>query len=129
MLLMYQRALNREQNGFILPLRFGAEIFKDKGEDKVKMSETEKTIALKRQIEELLAENKRLKEENFCDIKQTIKELHGALKSRYVRLDELVNNPGLKHVAWYIFKKLDPKSLGHCQLLSCCFLAASSRVA
>ena len=118
MLPMYQRALNREQNGFILPLRFGAEIFRDKGKDKVKMSETEKTIALKRQIEELLAENKRLKEENFCDIKQTIKELHGALKSRYVRLDELVNNPGLKHVAWYIFKKLDPKSLGHCRLVS-----------
>ena len=71
MLPMHQRALNREQNGFILPLRFGAEIFRDKGKDKVKMSETEKTIALKRQIEELLAENKRLKEENHQGVEDT----------------------------------------------------------
>lgn len=111
MLPMDQRALIQQKT-----VGFGAERPRPKSQDK--MSEIEKTICLKRQIEELLAENKRLKQENYQDIKQTIKELHGALKSRYVRLDELVDNPGLRHVAWYIFKKLDPKSLGNCRLVS-----------
>ena len=68
---------------------------------------------MKRQNEDLLAqvlaENKRLKQENQCfEIRQSMQKLHEALKPRYVRLDELVNNNGLKHVALHIFKKLSP---------------------
>ena len=77
------------------------------------------------QIEHLVAENKRLEEENeklkvdnCSEVKQAMENLHVALKPRYVRLDELVLNPGLQHVAIYIFKKLDPKSLANCRLVS-----------
>ena len=78
---------------------------------------------MKRQNEDLLAqvlaENKRLKQENQCfEIRQSMQKLHEALKPRYVRLDELVNNNGLKHVALHIFKKLCPKDLGNCRLVS-----------
>ena len=69
--------------------------------------------------EELLAEVKRLKQENqYFEIRQSMKKLHEALKPRYVRLDELVNNNGLKHVALQIFKKLSPEDLGNCRLVS-----------
>ena len=74
---------------------------------------------LKRQNEELLAEVKRLKQDNQCfEIRQSMQKLHEALKPRYVRLDELVNNTGLKHVALLIFKKLSPEDLGNCRLVS-----------
>ena len=78
---------------------------------------------MKRQNEDLLAqvlaENKRLKQENQCfEIRQSMQKLHEALKPRFVRLDELVNNNGLKHVALHIFKKLSPKDLGNCRLVS-----------
>ena len=76
-------------------------------------------------IEHLVAENKRLEQDNkklkldSCyEVKQAMENLHEALKPRYVRLDELVTNPGLQHVALYIFKKLDPKTLGNCRLVS-----------
>ena len=76
---------------------------------------------LKRQNEELLAENKRLKQENHenqCfEIRKSMQKLHEALKPRYVRLDELVKNSGLKHVALNIFKKLSPEDLGNCRLV------------
>ena len=74
---------------------------------------------LKRHNEELLAEVKRLKQDNQCfEIRQSMQKLHEALKPRYVRLDELVNNTGLKHVALLIFKKLSPEDLGNCRLVS-----------
>ena len=44
--------------------------------------------------------------------------IHGDLRTRYVRLDELVHNPGLEHIALHIFKYLDPKSVGQCRAVS-----------
>ena len=75
---------------------------------------------LKRQNEELLAENKRLKQENHenqCfEIRKSMQKLHEALKPRYVRLDELVKNSGLKHVALNIFKKF--VTVRHCSAVA-----------
>ena len=82
------------------------------------MSESENTI-LKRQIEELRAENARLKQEIQChEVKQAMEKLQVALRPRFVRLGDLVCNPGLKHIALQIFKGLDPKSHGNCRLVS-----------
>ena len=99
------------------------------------MAESEITI-LKRQIEELRTENKRLKEENQeverlraeiarlkqdnqCnEVKEAMHKLQVALKPRIFRMDDLVGNPGLKHIALQIFKGLDLKSHGNCRLVS-----------
>ena len=61
---------------------------------------------LKRQIEELYSEKKRLEQDNKRP------------KQDNVGLDDLVCNPGLQHVALQIFKQLDPKSLGFCRSVS-----------
>ena len=79
-----------------------------------------KTQNLKRQIEELHEEkmlleqdSKRLKQDN--KLYQVQKSME---KQEYIRLDELVCNPGLEHVALQIFKNLDRKSLGSCRSVS-----------
>ena len=85
------------------------------------MSETEEkeVSILKRQIsdlqkevENLKNENKKLKKEN-TDIVKCMEAL-----TSYVKLDDLVHNPGLEHIAAQIFKYLDPKSLGQCRAVS-----------
>ena len=68
--------------------------------------------ALQKENEDLKNENKRLKKEN-TDIVKLLKET-----TSYVKLDELIHNPGLEHIASHIFKYLDPKSLGQCRAVS-----------
>ena len=75
-----------------------------------------KTQNLKRQIEELHEEKMQL-EQDSKRLKQN-HEFYQFRKSRYIRLDELVCNPGLEHVALQIFKNLDRKSLGSCRCVS-----------
>ena len=60
-------------------------------------------ILLILQNEQLRAEHKRLKQ---------------AMEQIIVRLNELVHNSGLKHIALQIFNELDPKSHGNCRLVS-----------
>ena len=81
-----------------------------------------KTQYLKRHIEELHEEkmqleqdSKRLKQDNKLYQVQNQKSME---KQEYIRLDELVCNPGLEHVALQIFKNLDRKSLGSCRSVS-----------
>ena len=75
--------------------------------------------ALEKEVQELRNENKRLKSEHqSSDIIQTIAEIHGHLKSRFVRMDDLVHNSGLQHIATKIFKNLDIKTLGNCRAVS-----------
>ena len=74
---------------------------------------------LKRRIKALERENKRLKKDNECDkIIQTINNVHQALKPLYVRLDELVLNRGLEHIALNIFQHLDLPTLSRCRQVS-----------
>ena len=74
---------------------------------------------LKRRIKALETENKRLKKYNECDkIIQNINKVHQALKPLYVRLDELVLNPGLEHIALNIFQHLDLPTLSRCRQVS-----------
>ena len=47
-----------------------------------------------------------------------MEQIHDDLRPRYVKLDELVTNPGLEHIALHIFKYLDPKSVGQCRAVS-----------
>ena len=94
--------------------------------------DTEKDT-LKRRIEALEQVVERLQEENqSCkteikrfrqdhDIMDSMGKLHKALKTRpltHFRIEELIRNPGFQHIALSIFKKLDPKSLGTCRVLS-----------
>ena len=97
------------------------------------MSESENS-SLKRQIEELREENKRLKKEiksvdrlqvenarlkqdiQCHEVKQAMEKLQAALKPRYFRLDYLVCN--IPHIAIQIFRELDPQSHGNCHLVS-----------
>ena len=82
-----------------------------------KMSDPRK-VNLKRRsqrIEERNAKNRRLKAEKRA---QELWNWKGSMERCNVRLDELVKNPGLQHVALNIFKNLDPKSLGNCRLVS-----------
>ena len=51
-------------------------------------------------------------------VKEAMEKLQVALKPRYVRLDDLVHNPGLEHIALQIFKLLDIKSHTTCRLVS-----------
>ena len=81
------------------------------------MSDSRK-VNLKRRsqrIEERNAKNRRLKAEKRA---QELWNWKGSMERCNVRLDELVKNPGLQHVALNIFKKMDPKSLGNCRLVS-----------
>ena len=75
----------------------------------------------KRQNEEEMDDEK-IKKRNRHDqcyqIIEAIENLHQALKPRYVRLDDLVQNRGLQHLALKIFRKLDYKSLANCRLVS-----------
>ena len=64
-------------------------------------------------------ENQRLKRDNqSTDIIKCMEQIQDDLRTRYVRLDELVHNPGLEHIALHIFKYLDPKSVGQCRAVS-----------
>ena len=79
--------------------------------------------ALKRQNEELLLENrqlkeeiKRLKQDNQCYEAQ--KAMEQIQEPRFVRLDELVRNPGLQHIALKIFRNLGMRSLENCRMVS-----------
>ena len=75
--------------------------------------------ALQKENEDLKNENQRLKRDNqSTDIIKCMEQIHDDLRTRYVRLDELVHNPGLEHIALHIFKYLDPKSLGQCRAVS-----------
>ena len=69
------------------------------------MSKTEKRQ--NEQNEEFSAGNKRQKGEIQCsEVEQ------------FVQLDELVHNPGLRHIALQIFSELDPQSHVNCRLVS-----------
>ena len=69
------------------------------------MSKTEKRH--NEQNEEFSAGNKRQKGEIQCsEVEQ------------FVQLDELVHNPGLRHIALQIFSELDPQSHVNCRLVS-----------
>ena len=70
------------------------------------MSKTEKEI--KRKNEDLCEENKKQKEEI-----QGHEEVE-----QFFKLEKLVHNPGLKHIALQIFSKLDPKTHVNCRLVS-----------
>ena len=70
------------------------------------MSKKEKAN-LKRRMEEVYSEKKRLEQDN-----------KRPKQDNEFRLDEFVFNPGLQHVALQIFKQLDPKSLGSCRSVS-----------
>ena len=69
------------------------------------MSDTQSETIFKRQIEEVPEPNPKKA------------KIHSALSTKFIRLDEIVSNPGLQHVAWQIFNKLDPKSLGRARLV------------
>ena len=47
-----------------------------------------------------------------------MEQIQDDLRPRYVKLDELVHNPGLEHIALQVFKYLDPKSLAQCRAVS-----------
>ena len=80
---------------------------------KRKISDLQKTV------ENLENENKRLKKENqSMDIIKCMEQIQDDLRLRYVKLDELVHNPGLEHIALQVFKYLDPKSLAQCRAVS-----------
>ena len=66
----------------------------------------------KRKNEELSEESKRQMEEiQPHEVEQTS-------KPQFFRLDELVHNSGLKHIALQIFSELDPKSHVNCRMVS-----------
>ena len=69
------------------------------------MSDTQSETVFKRQNEEVPGPNPKKA------------KIHLALSTKFIRLDEIVSNPGLQHVAWQIFNKLDPKSLGRARLV------------
>ena len=74
---------------------------------------------LQKEVEDLKNEIKRLKKEKqSTDIIKCMEQIQDDLRPRYVRLDELIHNPGLEHIATHIFKYLDPKSLGQCRAVS-----------
>ena len=74
---------------------------------------------LQKEVEDLKNEIKRLrKEKQSTDIIKCMEQIQDDLRPRYVRLDELIRNPGREHVARHIFKHLDPKSLGQCRAVS-----------
>ena len=74
---------------------------------------------LQKENEDLKNENKRLKRENQgTDLIKCMEQIQEDLRPRYVRLDELIHNPGLQHIATHVFKYLDPKSVGQCRAVS-----------
>ena len=74
---------------------------------------------LEDRIKLLEIENKLLKNDSQAsDIQIAMLKLQLALKPRFVRLDNLVCNSGLVHVAYKIFGYLDLKSLRNCRLVS-----------
>ena len=85
-----------------------------------KSEENSRIEALEKENKSLKEEIKRLQKANQSsdDILQSVKAIHEDLKSRYFRLDELVHNPGLQHIALLIFKNLDAQSLGSCRAVS-----------
>ena len=87
---------------------------------KRKIEELEAEIKqLKEDKDELRKENKRLKQDNLCyEAQKAMDELQEALKPHIFRMDDLVRNHGLKHIALEIFKNLDPQDLGICRLVS-----------
>ena len=52
------------------------------------------------------------------DIIKGIDKVHEALKPRYFRMDELVRNEGLSHLAEQVIFLLDFKTIGQCRLVS-----------
>ena len=83
------------------------------------MSNPEKKRLTDQDMDEL-EESKRLKRhhDQCFQIFKAVKNLHKALKPRYVRLDELIQNRGLQHLARSIFWFLDYSSLTSCRLVS-----------
>ena len=74
---------------------------------------------LEDRIKLLEIENKLLKNDSQAsDIQTAMLKLQLSLKPRFVRLDNLVCNSGLVHVAYKIFGYLDLKSLRNCRLVS-----------
>ena len=72
---------------------------------------------MKQQITTL--ENQLIQFQNIKEIEQKVKHLHEALKSRYVRMDEFVCNPGLEFIAHKIFEYVDcHETLMNCRLVS-----------
>ena len=83
------------------------------------MSLEDQIKTLEDRIKLLEIENRQLKNESQAsDIQTAMFKLQLALKPRFVRLDDLVCNSGLVHVAYKIFGYLDLKSLRNCRLVS-----------
>ena len=81
--------------------------------------------ALEQVVESLQEKNqsceieiKRLRQDSQINIMESMENLHESLKNRHFRIEKLIQNPGLQHIALSIFKELDPKSLGNCRLVS-----------
>ena len=71
------------------------------------------------EVEELKRKVNLSRHENQSfEIMDSMNDLQAALKSRYVRMDELVCNPGLEHLAEEIFSYLEPNDLMNCCLVS-----------
>lgn len=78
-----------------------------------------KLEASEEEVSKLKEENKRLrKEKQSADIIKCMEDIQSDLRLRFVRLDDLVHNPGLEHIAKQIFKYLCLKYLGRCRAVS-----------
>ena len=75
--------------------------------------------ALEEEVGQSKEGNKRLRSDNqSTDIIKCMKDIQNDLRTRFVRLDELVHNPGLGHIARHIFNFFDIKTLGKCRQVS-----------
>ena len=83
------------------------------------MSNSEKKRLTDQDMEEDEESKRQKRHHDQCfQIFKAVENLHKALKPRYVRLDELIQNRGLQHLARTIFWYLDYSSLASCRLVS-----------
>ena len=83
------------------------------------MSNFEKKRLTDQDMEEHEESKRQKRHHDQCfQIFKAVENLHQALKPRYVRLDELIKNRGLQHLARSIFWYLDYSSLASCRLVS-----------
>ena len=104
-----------EENQFLLLQKL--EVMAEESKEGKEISDALKTILAENQA--LKAQNAYLKNQMESEeIVTAITKVHEALKSCYFRMDELVCNPGLDHLALQILAYLDAKSLANCRVVS-----------